>query len=295
VHAVEQIGKNSLERGGSLLFVVWEVIESKVLMLKYRPSSREARQENGVLVKLLLKKYQIHVCWREVKFNGFAPVRGDQGDECFTKQRVETGGLTEGVKFRREREEQVVASLGWTVEEMVLFFGGTTTVVWTPSHRGLTIAVHPGLKGKKVIDPLDEEEALRERELCRNCSELLPINGVKLGVYPVVSALEGSTLSLFADESSNRARKLSIDCDVVNCDGNLAGLKELHVWRGGSMGQGNGGEAVTFNVEDGFAWEGRSIRVLWQGGGWYPESEAPHPCQNEGSGVGRVGEDRRLS
>jgi hypothetical protein len=115
VHTIEQIGNNTLERGGSLSFVAWEVIESKVLMVKRCPLSREARQENGVLVKLLLKKDQIHVCWREVKFNGFAPVCGDQGEECFTKQRVETGGLIECVKFRREREEQVLASLGWIV------------------------------------------------------------------------------------------------------------------------------------------------------------------------------------
>jgi hypothetical protein len=79
-----------------------------------------------------------------------------------------------------------------------------------------------------IIHPFDEEETLWERKLGRNGSEVRPINVVKLGVGPVVASMKGGTLSLFADESSDRARELAIDGDIVNCDSNLADREELY-------------------------------------------------------------------
>jgi hypothetical protein len=40
-----------------------------------------------------------------------------------------------------------------------------------------------------------------------------------------------------------------IDCDVVNCDGNLACREELYSRGGTDIGQCNRGKAITFNVE----------------------------------------------
>jgi hypothetical protein len=48
---------------------------------------------------------------------------------------------------------------------MVMVFGITAAVMWTTSHRGLTVSVHLGLKWEKVIHPFDEEETLSEQKL----------------------------------------------------------------------------------------------------------------------------------
>ena len=83
-----------------------------------------------------------------------------------------------------------------------------TTRFRTPGQRGLPELVHASLERQEVVKPLDDKEALRERQLSSRGTIGWPVDRVELVRRPAVSASKGQQLASAPDEISDCARKL---------------------------------------------------------------------------------------